>query len=111
VIFEAVADIKERWLVLIGDGLTVQRILQFREKLGPKETTFIDNYEQVKSIGKALEHIAVCPGDLHGGGFHFLQPIYDIFFQPSSNQFNANSNGKVLSIATFRNHTRWRSTS
>jgi hypothetical protein len=81
VIFKAVDDIDQRWLIMIGDGLTVQRILQYRDRLAPKEIhSFAENYEQVRDLRVALGHIAIVPGDLHAGGFHFLQPIFDLFF-------------------------------
>ncbi len=71
---------KRRYLVMVGDGLSILRILQFRERIAPNHLhKFVENYEQVKEIRKALARIVVVPGDLHLGGFHFLQSVYDFF--------------------------------
>jgi len=52
-----------------------------QSQAGSKELfSFMENYEQVREIRQAMDHVAVFPGDLHLGGFHFLQSIYNIFY-------------------------------
>ena len=74
-------DIKDCWLLLVGDGLSLQRIMQFKEKISPKHIhSFTKNYYQARHIREALERVVIVPGDLHAGGFHFLQPIFDLYY-------------------------------
>ena len=74
---------KQQALVVIGDGLSLDRIRQFFDDI--KEITygtvssFKDTYLQSLVLNQALSRVVPVPGDLHTS-FHQLDSIYQIFW-------------------------------
>lgn len=76
-------DIHERVQYLVGDGLTLARIREFEKDLerpGANKLSFSSSYEQRTALSRALRQVVMIPGDLHMGGFHFLDPIFTLYY-------------------------------
>ena len=65
-----------KWLILIGDGLTQNRITSLVDKLHDDSLSFRDYYTDSLVISKAMEKMFIGTGDLHEGGFSFLGMIF-----------------------------------
>lgn len=71
---------KERYLMVVGDGLSQLRIRTFTQLIDDTCFRFDPKTRVTEMIHKALRQIVHVPGDLHGGCFHFLSAIYSIFY-------------------------------
>jgi hypothetical protein len=74
------ADYQKRWLVLVGDGLSQMRLQAFKDMLHTSSYSFEKWYEMAQLLSKALDQCVALPGDLHGGGFHFLVVVYNLYY-------------------------------
>jgi hypothetical protein len=73
-------DFEKRWFILAGDGLSYERFRTFAEKLCDCQRNFKDDYEQCRIFSQVLAQVVFLPGDLHGGRFHTLSAIYNLFY-------------------------------
>ena len=71
---------KDRWLMVIGDGLTQIRVRTFIELIESSCYDFGEKQAKTEMIKEALGQIIHVTGDLHGGLFHFLAAIYSLFY-------------------------------
>jgi hypothetical protein len=69
-----------RWQITYGDGLSQMRVRGYTDTIDSASTNFRDHYEQSTLFSKALDRVVMVPGDLHGGGFHFLGVVYILFY-------------------------------
>ncbi len=74
------ADYQKRWLVLVGDGLSQMRLQAFKDMLDTSSYSFEKRYEMAQLLSKALDQCVALPGDLHGGGFHFLVVVFNLYY-------------------------------
>jgi hypothetical protein len=77
---QLLADYKKGWLVLVDDGLSQMRIQAFKDMLDTSSYSFEKRYEMAQLLSKALDQCIALPGDLHGGGFHFLVVVYNLYY-------------------------------
>ena len=72
-------DIEDGWekrtMMFVGDGLTMARMKSFDELLNTSCMGHAKQYEKALMLRKAMSHVVVVTGDLHGC-FHFLMSIY-----------------------------------
>ena len=73
-------DYKNKWLMLVGDGLTQIRVKTFVDLIQRTSFDFGKQQETTEMIRKALGQVIHVTGDLHGGLFHFLSSIYSLFY-------------------------------
>jgi hypothetical protein len=73
-------DIFNRWLILVGDGLSHVRVANFKDCMEDRSRNFQEFYHKSTIFVQALNRIVMVPGDLHGGGFHFLMVIFQLFY-------------------------------
>jgi hypothetical protein len=73
-------DYKKRWLVLVGDRLSQMRLQAFKDMLNTYLYSFEKRYDMAQLLSKALDQCVALPGDLHGGGFHFLVVVYNLYY-------------------------------
>ena len=73
-------DYEQKWLMLVGDGLTQIRIKTFVDIIQKSSFDFGRQQRITELIRKALGQIIHVTGDLHGGLFHFLSAIYGVFY-------------------------------
>jgi hypothetical protein len=78
--YELANDIAKRHLIMFGDGLSCERFRNCRDRLIEKQGSFTTHYEDVTVLLTALENVYMLPGDLHGGRFHTLGPVYSLFY-------------------------------
>jgi hypothetical protein len=80
--FDCPANVQQRNLILVGDGLTNTRLSRLKEIVKTKIRSFSYRkyYKAMKKINAALNQIIIIPGDLHGGCFHFMKPVYDVYY-------------------------------
>ena len=69
-----------KWMILIGDGLTQNRITSFVDKLHDDSLSFRDYYTDSLVISKAMKKMFISIGDLHGEGFSCLGTIFAAFY-------------------------------
>ena len=68
------------FLVMVGDGLSQMRARQFSELIDETCTSYSPWHRVTTTLQKVLEQVIFIPGDLHGGGFHIMQVIYNLFY-------------------------------
>ena len=73
-------DIFNRWLILVGDGLSHVRVANFKDCMEDRSRNFQELYHKSTIFAQALGRIVMVPGDLHGGDFHFLMVIFHLFY-------------------------------
>ena len=74
------SDIDSRWMLLVGDGLSFERFRNYKDDLTSKQASFCTHYEETRVVLRALGQVVFLPGDLHGGCFHTLGPVYSLFY-------------------------------
>ena len=83
------ADIKQlrlapnaskRYLLMVSDGLTQMRAKQFNKLIEETSHSFGPRYKVTVMLQKAMDQVNFIPGDLHGGGFHIMQVVYNLFY-------------------------------
>ena len=74
-------DYMERYVMLVGDGLSQVRVKTFEKMIQESSFRFQKNFQETDMIQKALGQVIHITGDLHGGRFHFLATIYSLFYQ------------------------------
>ena len=74
------SDAKDRYLVMVGDGLTQIRAKQFSDLIEESSASYGPRHETTMMIQKAMDQVIIIPGDLHGGGFHIMQVVYNLFY-------------------------------
>jgi hypothetical protein len=74
-------DIFNRWLILDGDGdgPAHVRVANFKDCMEDRSRNFQEFYHKSTIFAQTLNCIVMVPGDLHGGGFHFLIVIFKKF--------------------------------
>ena len=65
---------------MVGDGLTQMRAKQFSEMIDQTSISYGPRHEVTTMLQEALERIIFLPGDLHGGGIHIMQVVYNLFY-------------------------------
>ena len=73
-------DAKEHYLIMVGDGLTQIRAKQFAEIIEESSSSYGPRQRTSMMIQRALDQVIFIHGDLHGGGFHIMQVIYNLFY-------------------------------
>ena len=73
-------DFSEKFIMLIGDGLTQIRVRMFRTMIRESAYRFEDSFTETDMTRKALRKITHITGDLHGGRFHFLSSVCSLFY-------------------------------
>jgi hypothetical protein len=69
-----------KFLCVFGDGLTQIRVNGFKDKIETAAFSF-DRWHKISAmLHKALGQVINMPGDLHGGGFHVLGAIFNLFY-------------------------------
>ena len=66
---------EKRMMIFVGNGLTMARMKSFDELLNTSCMGHAKQYEKALMLRKAMSHVVVVTGDLHGC-FHFLMSIY-----------------------------------
>ena len=79
-VVETVIGASEKWVYLIGDGLTHVRLKSFVNTINDSLYSFEDDYETRRVLSLALKQVVLGVGDLHGGGFAILNTIYTVFY-------------------------------
>ena len=69
-----------RFLILVGDGLSQIRVKSFNQMLN--ESTYSLDQEETcyTTFEKAMQQVINLTGNLHGGCFHFLAAVYNLFY-------------------------------
>ncbi len=70
----------DKWCFLVGDGLTTERYRTFQDRLGDPCSSFLLDFLQSSVFSKVFDRIAIIPGDLHGGHFHTLSVVFQLFY-------------------------------
>ena len=82
-IYEPGLDWEEKWLFVVGDGLSIDRLFQFFDDLmaisDAKTSTFRAAYKQAMAITHVLHRVVPINGDLHVR-FHMLDSIFRLFY-------------------------------
>jgi hypothetical protein len=78
--YKLAKDISSRTLIMYGDGLSCERFRNCKERLIEQQGNFSAHYENVTVLLTALQKVYMLPGDLHGGRFHTLRPVYSLFY-------------------------------
>ena len=65
---------------MVGDGLTQIRAKQFSDLIKESSASYGPCHETTMMIQKAIDQVIFIPGDLHGGGFHIMQVVYNLFY-------------------------------
>ena len=73
-------DAQNRHLIMVGDSLTQICARQFLDLVHETSTSFGQQHETTMMLQRALDQVIFIPGDLHGGGFHILQIVYNLFY-------------------------------
>jgi hypothetical protein len=71
---------KKFWLVLVSDGLLQMQLQAFKDMLNTSPYSFEKQYEMAQLLSKVLDQCVDLPGDLHGGAFHFLVVVSDLYY-------------------------------
>ena len=73
----------EKWLFIVGDGLSLERIFQFLDDimgiLDSKLVSFRHAYRQAMNIAQVVHRLVPINGDLHVR-FHMLDVVYRLFY-------------------------------
>ena len=77
---ELAPDTKEHHLIMVGNGLSQIRARQFSDLIDKTSTLFGPRHETTLMLQKAFNQVIFIPGDLHSGGFHILQIVYNLFY-------------------------------
>jgi len=78
--YQLAEDLGKRTLIMYGDGLSCERFRNCKEHLIEQQGSFSAHYENVTVLLTALQKVYMLPGDLHGGRFHTLGPVYSLFY-------------------------------
>ena len=82
-IYAPVDGWEKKWLFLVGDGLSLDRIFQFFDDVmaitDAKTMSFCNAYRQAMAITQVLHRIVPINGDLHVR-FHMLDSVYRLFY-------------------------------
>ena len=74
---------EEKWLYVVGDGLSLDRIFQFFDDVmtitDAKTTSFRQAYRQAMAITQVIHRVVPINGDLHVR-FHMLDAVYRLFY-------------------------------
>jgi hypothetical protein len=73
-------DYKSRFVMLVGDGLSQVRVRTFEELVKDSSFWFDEQQQCAQMLHKAMGQVINVTGDLHGGRFHFLSAIYNLFY-------------------------------
>ena len=73
-------DYNQHYVMLVGDGLSQICVKTFENMIQESSFRFKENYRATDMVRKALGQVIHVTGDLHGGRFHFLAPIYSMFY-------------------------------
>jgi hypothetical protein len=71
---------KKRYLMTVGDGLTQMRLAASRMMIESSAFTFVARQKAAELLNAALGQVINIIGDLHGGGFHFLGCVYNLYY-------------------------------
>ena len=71
---------KNKWMMLVGDGLTQMRVKSFTEMIQNASFDVGEQQKITETIRKAMGQVVSVTGDLHGGMFHFLSASYTLFY-------------------------------
>ena len=71
---------QERYLLMVGDSLTQMRAKRFSELIDETSTSYCPRHKVTQMLQKAMDQVIFIPGDLHGGGFHIMQVVYNLFY-------------------------------
>jgi hypothetical protein len=75
-----VEDIDNRWQIMYGDGLSQMRVQGCSNAINAASINFHDYYKQLRTLfAFTLNHVVMVPGNLQGGGFHFLGVVCILF--------------------------------
>ena len=81
-VYKPGADWETKWLFVVGDGLSIERMFQFFDDvmsiIDSKKMSFWNAYRQAMSIKMVLHRVVPITGDLHVR-FHMLESIYRLF--------------------------------
>ena len=69
-------DYKDRYVMLVGDGLSQIRAKMFEKMIEDSSYCFKEMHRATHMIKEALGKVIHITGDLHGGRFHFLPAVY-----------------------------------
>jgi hypothetical protein len=70
------ADLGKQTLIMYGDGLSCKQFHNCKQRLMEQQGTFSEHYENMTVLLTALQKMYMQAGDLHGGHFHTLGPVY-----------------------------------
>jgi hypothetical protein len=73
-------DYDSKWQLTVGDGLSQMRMRQYNDSVDAASVNFRQYYRQSIVFSKAMTRVLMIPGDLHGGGFHFLATVYLLYY-------------------------------
>ena len=65
---------------MVGDGLTKIRAKQFSDLIDETLSSYGPQHRVTVMPQQALDQVIFIPGDLHGGGFHVMQVVYNLFY-------------------------------
>ena len=82
-IYKPAASWNDKWLFIVGDGLSIDRIFQFFDDVmaitDSKTVSFRQAYRQAMAISRVIHRVVPITGDLHVR-FHMLESIYRLFY-------------------------------
>ena len=65
---------------MVGDGLTQIQAKQFSDLIDETSASYGPRHELTQMHQKAMDQVIFIPGNLHGGGFHIMQVVYNLFY-------------------------------
>lgn len=68
------------YLLMVGNGLTQMCAKPFSEMIHKTSSLYGPCHKITVMLQKALDRVIFLPGDLHGGGFHIMQVVYNLFY-------------------------------
>jgi hypothetical protein len=74
------ANYDSRWQITVGNGLSQMRMRQYQDMVDNASINFRQHYRQSIVFSKAINRVVMVPGDLHGGGFHFLAVTFLLYY-------------------------------
>ena len=82
-IYKPGASWQKKWLFVVGDGLSIDRIFQFFDDVmaitDSKTVSFRQAYRQAIALATVIHRVVPITGDLHVR-FHMLESIYRLFY-------------------------------
>eukprot|EP00957_Ditylum_brightwellii_P206102 15346818-Ditylum_brightwellii.AAC.1 len=69
-----------RYLVIVGDGLSQMHAHSFNELIEDSAYSFGSQHKMTAKVTQGMQQIIHVPGDLHDGCFHFLSAIYNLYY-------------------------------